>query len=122
MNKPYLCMDSPYTKAATVLSSEDYYNDKLIMNVNDSELFQGGMGVCIALFLHYLSQGGKQALDYIEELAQNGSIRIGNLISRILVKKYPSRADSKYEVTFDELIEWDFWPCFIRISCEKDLC
>lgn len=66
-----------------------------------------------------LSQGGKQALDHIEDLAQKESIRIGKLIGRILIKEYPSVCITKCEVSFDELIHWDCWPCFIRISSEK---
>ena len=69
--------------------------------------------------LYSLLQGGKQALDHIEELAKKESIRIGNLIGRILVKKYPLAPSDTFEVIVDELIEWDFWPCFLKISCEN---
>eukprot|EP00731_Ephydatia_muelleri_P002838 Em0001g2838a len=61
-------------------------------------------------------KGGKQALYHIEELAQKESIRIGKLIGRILIKEYPSVCNTTCEVSFDDLIQWDCWPCFIRIS------
>ena len=63
-----------------------------------------------------LYQDGKEVLDQINELVQKESDRIGKLIGCILLKKYPGAASSAFKVTFNDLMEWDVWPCFIKIS------
>ena len=50
---------------------------------------------------------------------QLNSFRIGSLIGRILLKRYPGAASSAFEVTFEDLMEWDFWPCFVNITCKE---
>lgn len=37
---------------------------------------------------------------------------VGNIMENILVAQYPIETQS---ITFDQLLEWEMWPCFIKI-------
>ena len=63
-------------------------------------------------------QGGDEAVSQINELVEKESERIGKLTSQILIKKYPNSASNIYRVSFDDLMNWEFWPCFIKIYCK----
>lgn len=48
--------------------------------------------------------------------AKEESERYGELLSRLLLKKYPQ---IKHEsLHLGELLNWKFWPVFIKVYCE----
>lgn len=60
------------------------------------------------------SQGRKGTTDAVDKLMRNifNKSRIGELMCFLLRKQYPSGAKA---VTFDELLQWELWPNFIKI-------
>lgn len=62
------------------------------------------------------------AVSQIDALMEKESERIGKLISRILITKYPKITRNSVRVSFDDLMDWEFWPCFIKIFCKFVLC
>ena len=62
------------------------------------------------------------AVSQINDLMKKESERIGKLTSRILIKKYPNIASNSFVVSFDDLMDWEFWPCFIKIFCKFVAC
>ena len=41
----------------------------------------------------------------------SNNMTVGNLLSGLIRKKYRNGAAA---VNFDELLQWDLWPCFIK--------
>ena len=64
-------------------------------------------------------KGGVDAVSQIDALMEKESERIGKLISRILITKYPKITRNSVRVSFDDLMDWEFWPCFIKIFCGR---
>lgn len=66
------------------------------------------------IFALLLQQGVKETAAVVDNLRRNipDKKRVGELLSSLISKKYPRGAEA---VTFDELLQWDLWPSFIKI-------
>ena len=56
--------------------------------------------------------------------------RVGEVLNKLLKKRYPEEmidrvqnleSDGSDILTFDELIEWDLWPCYLTVYSECTL-
>ena len=53
--------------------------------------------------------------------------RVGQVLNKVLQKRYPKelidqiqslKSDGSNILTFDELMEWDLWPCYLAVYSE----
>ena len=51
----------------------------------------------------------------MEMLLRKNSTKVGNLFGRLLEKKYPQLNQSGFMISLDDLLNWSFWPSFIKI-------
>ena len=56
--------------------------------------------------------------------------RVGEVLSKVLQKRYPKEvidriqnleSDGSDILTFDELVDWDLWPCYLTVYSEYDI-
>ena len=43
------------------------------------------------------------------------SLRYGQLFGRILQKKYPQLNEGMIDISLDDLLDWPYWPDFIKL-------
>ena len=55
--------------------------------------------------------------------------RVGEVLNKVLQKRYPKEvidriqnleSDGSDILTFDELMEWDLWPCYLTVYSERN--
>lgn len=45
--------------------------------------------------------------------------RVGQVLNKVLQKRHPKeQIDRIQSLTFDELMEWDLWPCYLAVYSE----
>ena len=52
------------------------------------------------------------------ELYRNSSKlrgRVGDILDKVLQKRYPKEVMDRNELDFGELIEWELWPTYITV-------
>ena len=56
--------------------------------------------------------------------------RVGEVLNKVLQKRYPKElieriqndeSDGSDILTFDELMEWDLWPCYLTVYSECNI-
>ena len=53
---------------------------------------------------------------YWDKFLSMNSERVGSLFGRLLKKQYPQlEFQSTLSVSLDDLLEWSYWPSFIKI-------
>ncbi len=69
----------------------------------------------IHIILYYSMQPTMHKAKELEELAASHSKLMGQVLGTLLKKKYPQWSSDKDDLTLDDLLNWHYWPAFIRI-------